>query len=81
MFVSAIAVPPPFRATTATATVAQSCALRCIFTYDQPAAPSFGTRTSTSISSGPIAVWKTPVKQLRAAIVLSPPRPRRPPCR
>ena len=67
MFVSPIDAFPtePFdRSTTAaTATVAQSWARRLIFVYDQPvAAPSFGTRTSTSISSGATAVWNTPVK-------------------
>jgi hypothetical protein len=45
--------------TAATATVAQSWARRLIFVYDQPAAPSFGTRTCTSISSGASAVWNT----------------------
>ena len=70
MFVSAIAarsIEPFERSTTAaTATVAQSCARRVIFTYDQPVeAPSFGTRISTSISPAPTAVWKTPVKNSR----------------
>ncbi len=62
--------------TTATATVAQSWARRLIFVYDQPADPSFGTRISTSISSGARAVWKTPVKNSRAGMERSPPGPR-----
>ena len=81
MFVSAIDAFPiePFeRSTTAaTATVAQSWARRLIFVYDHPVAgPSFGTRISTSISSGPTAVWKTPVKNLDAGTVRSPVDPR-----
>ena len=55
MFVSAIdarSTEPLPCTTAATATVAQSWARRAIFVYDQPAAPSFGTRTSTSTSFG-----------------------------
>ena len=65
---------PLSRSTTAaTPTVAQSWARRLIFMYDQPAEPSFGTRISTSISSGASAVWKTPVKNSPPAIARSPP--------
>ncbi len=67
MFVSAIdarSTEPLPCTTAATATVAQSWARRFIFVYDQPAEPSFGTRISTSISSGSSAVWKTPGEEL-----------------
>ena len=67
MFVSAIdarSTEPLPCTTAATATVAQSWARRFIFVYDQPAEPSFGTRISTSISSGSSAVCQTPGEEL-----------------
>ena len=46
------------------------------FIYDQPVdSPSFGTRISVSISPGPTAVSKTPVKKSAAATVRSPSGP------
>ena len=54
------------RTSAATPTVAQSCARRLYLRYDQPVQlPSFGTRISVSISSGPIAESKTPLEEVR----------------
>jgi hypothetical protein len=78
MFVSAIAafsiVPFVRRTTAATPTVAQSCAGRVNFRYDQPAVPSVGTRISVRTSCGPSEVSKTPRKNSTAAMVRLPSR-------
>ena len=75
MFVSATDASP-LRTTAATPTVAQSCARRTNFWYDQPPPSSFGTRISVTTSCGPSAVSYTPRKNSAAGITRSPSGPR-----
>jgi len=59
---------PPFAATAATPTVAQSCLRRANLRYAQPPEVA-GTRISVSTSCSPSAVSKTPVKNSVAGTV------------